>query len=141
MRQAPDTFPELLRSGQRLALRGMEAGQSAGEHDEARDGHVRRCPGNLEAVMGGEGAECRDVLPGDLAFGRVVQPLAGQEGEVPRLFFCPTGDRRSVIFFAGYYVFFCGNALSMVIPVPPDSSTDLSAVTVRPTGGGREHWL
>ena len=61
----------------------MEAGQSAGEHDETRDGHVRRCPGNLEAVMVGEGTECRDVLPGDMASGRVVRPLAGQEGEVP----------------------------------------------------------
>ncbi len=62
----------------------MEAGQAAGEHDEARAGHVRRSPGNLEAVMGGEDAERRDVFPGDMAFGGVVRLLAGQGGgEVP----------------------------------------------------------
>ena len=59
---------------QRLALGGVEAGQ----HDEVGDGHRRRPPGNLEAVMGGEGAERRDVLAGDMLFGGIVRPLAGE---------------------------------------------------------------
>ncbi len=34
-------------------------------------------------MEGGEGTECLDVVLGDLSAGRVVRPLAGQEGTVP----------------------------------------------------------
>ena len=61
----------------------MQAGQPAGERDEARDGHVRRSAGSLEAVVRGEDAERGYVLPGDMTSGRAVRPPAGQEAEVP----------------------------------------------------------
>ncbi len=72
-----------MRAGQGLAFRGVEPGQSAGERDEARDGHVRWPPGDAEAVVGGAGAECRDVFLGHVPWGRVVWPLAGQVCQVP----------------------------------------------------------
>ncbi len=81
--QDPDPFPELLRAGQGLAFRGVKPGQSAGERDEARDGHVQWPPGDAEAVVGGAGAECRDVFLGHVPCGRVVWPLAGQVCQVP----------------------------------------------------------
>ncbi len=61
----------------------FEGWKAAGEHDEARDAHLRRSPGHREAMVGGEDAECLDAVLGDMSAGRVVRPLASQEGKVP----------------------------------------------------------
>ncbi len=111
--QEADAFPELPRSGQRPVFRWMESG----EHDEARDSHVGRSAGDLEAVISCEGAERVDGLPGDMPFGRVVRPRSGEAGEIPDP---ESGDRIEGETLA--------QAVSVIEAAVFDAGTDLQGV-------------
>ena len=61
----------------------FEGWKAAGQHDEARDGHLRRFPGGPEAMAGGEGTECPDVLPGGINASRSLLPGGGDSAVTP----------------------------------------------------------
>ena len=61
----------------------MEPCRPAGQHHGTGDGHLRRLPGDPEAVTGGRDTECPDVLTGDMVAGRLVRPRARRLRQIP----------------------------------------------------------